>query len=103
MHFNYLGLGSAIVAAGFPWGKRPEFPRGEISIGTTKCKKKKKKKNQKKIKDANFAPSRSDVNICANAKRVKSSVRHVMRCVLLMAAFPTAAVAKHRVAVVTLV
>ena len=25
------------VAAGFPWGKRPEFPMGYIPVGTTKC------------------------------------------------------------------
>ena len=36
--FNYLGLGSAtLLQLAFLWGKRPEFPMGEIPIGTTKC------------------------------------------------------------------
>ena len=35
---NQLGMGSATVAAGFPWGNRPEFPMGEIPIGKTKLK-----------------------------------------------------------------
>ena len=29
MHFKYLELGRDSVAAGFSWGKRPEFPMGE--------------------------------------------------------------------------
>ena len=35
--YNWLGLGGATVAAGFPWGGRPKFPMGEVPIGTTKC------------------------------------------------------------------
>ena len=42
-----------------------------------------------------LAPPRYDVNIQVNAKWVKSTVWHVMRCALI-AAFPTAAVAKQR-------
>ena len=44
--YNQLGLGSVTVAAGFPWGKRPEFPMGNIFHWDSKVyiKKKKKKK-----------------------------------------------------------
>ena len=31
-------LGSATVAADFPWGKQPEFPMGEIPLGQLSCK-----------------------------------------------------------------
>ena len=35
--YNKVGWRDS-VAAGFPlWGKRPEFPMGEILTGTTKC------------------------------------------------------------------
>ena len=50
-----------------------------------------------KIESKNVAPSQSDVNIRANAKWVKSIVWHVTRCARI-AAFLTAAVAKHRAA-----
>ena len=49
MHFNELGLGSAtLLQLVFLWESDPNFPTGEIPIGTTKWgkKKKKKKKNQ---------------------------------------------------------
>ena len=32
-------LGSATVTAGFPWGKQPELPMGEIPLGQYSCKK----------------------------------------------------------------
>ena len=48
MHFKQLGSGSAtLLQLVFLGGKRPGFPTGEISIGTTKCTKyKNKKENQ---------------------------------------------------------
>ena len=36
-------LGSVTVAAGFPQGKQPEFPMGEIPLAQYSCKKFKKK------------------------------------------------------------
>ena len=32
-----LGSADSVAAAGFPWGKQPEFPMGEIPIRTIKC------------------------------------------------------------------
>ena len=53
--YNLLGLGGA---AGFPWGKRPEFPMGKIPIATTKCKKweKGKKENRFLLQPLLLAP-----------------------------------------------
>ena len=43
-------LGSMTVAAGFPEGKQPELPMGEIPLGQYSCKNVfKKKKEEKKV------------------------------------------------------
>ena len=47
-------LGNATVAAGFPRGKRPKFPMGEIPMGQCSYKKKEKKINEAKIGLAEF-------------------------------------------------
>ena len=43
-------LGSVTVAAGFPQGKQPKFPIGEIPLGQYSCKKYFKKKKKSKVK-----------------------------------------------------
>ena len=51
--------------------------------------------------DTTVAPSRSDVNVWGERQvGAKHGVAYVMRCALILAAFPTAAVAKHPVAAV---
>ena len=48
----YSTVGSMTVAAGFPKGKQPEFPMGEIPLGQYSCKKLLKKKKIKSINTA---------------------------------------------------
>ena len=52
-------LGSMTVAAGFPWGKQPEFPMGEIQMGQYSwvVKNKTKQKNQWVLIKCQFSDS----------------------------------------------
>ena len=78
--FHESVVGSKLLSPHYPWSHPSFFFVLDAQDQDKKC-----------------APSRSGVNIYVNAKWVKSTVRHVMRCALITA-FPTTAVAKHHVA-----